>query len=107
MTTMTEWGGRASAMIVAAAAIGGTPDGLRAQSAEPGSRVEQAMSYHLDGGSRWRQDNEDFEPGGDEPAYWVRLMAWGPGRDVERGKTSALSPRPLPGKGTGYPAPAR
>ena len=57
-----------------------TPSELRGQESQTG--VEELLGYHVDGGSRWRQDNADFEPGTAAPAYWVRLLEWGPGRDV-------------------------
>ena len=80
MANMGVWGQRALGWTAMWAALGATAYEVYGQQSELG--VEELLGYHFDGGSRWRQDNEDFEPGGEEPAYWVRLMEWGPGRDV-------------------------
>ncbi|HEX9565819.1 MAG TPA: hypothetical protein VF981_17700 [Gemmatimonadaceae bacterium] len=48
----------------------------------PARAVEDLLRYHLDGGARWQQDNPGFQPGSGLPAFWVRLLRWGPSHEV-------------------------
>jgi len=64
------------------AGLGATAQTAVAQSEQPLGAVEQALSYYLAGGNHWRQDNQSFEPGTGTPTHWVRVMQWGPQRDV-------------------------
>ena len=82
MAGIQGWRRWALAWALVGAATSLTANGLVAQASEPSSKVEELMEFYLNGGSRWRQDNEDFEPGSGQPVYWVRVMEWGPGRDV-------------------------
>ncbi len=53
--------------------------------------LEDLLGYHLDGGARWRQDNPRFQAGSGLPAYWVRLLRWGPAHEVVVADAFAVS----------------
>lgn len=44
--------------------------------------LEQAMGYYLRGSWAWQQANADYEPGSDQPQFWIREYRWGPGRNL-------------------------
>jgi hypothetical protein len=78
--TMSTIGRRGIGLLAAFASLIIFATTVRGQS--PAKEVEDLLSYHLDGGARWRQDNPDFLPDSELPAYWVRQLRWGPSREV-------------------------
>jgi hypothetical protein len=61
------------------------------QGQSPARAVEDLLRYHLDGGARWQQDNAKYQPGSGLPAYWVRLLRWGPSHEVVVADAIAVS----------------
>ena len=61
------------ALLTAPAAV------AQVQTANP---LPQIYSYDVADGGVWRQDNADFTSGSSEARYWLRVIRWGPGRDV-------------------------
>lgn len=68
----------AGSLVIVGAAANGRADG-KGQTGKP---LEKAMGYYLEGAAAWRQDNPDYETGGEAPRFWIREFRWGPAHDV-------------------------